>query len=70
MAINATGVTFKILDQSIEVPLQGLHVTMGGASNRLVFLSTHWLMAGAFTLATAAFYTTLICMVSLWCRRY
>jgi predicted Zn-dependent protease len=37
ITIEPTSIHFQILDQSIDLPLQGLHVSMGGASNRLVF---------------------------------
>ena len=45
MTIDQASIHFQILDQSIRLPLQGLQVTMGGASNRLVFFE-HPLVKG------------------------
>lgn len=45
MTIDPSGIAFHILDQTIRLPLQGLQVTTGGASNRLVFFE-HPLVKG------------------------
>ncbi len=37
MTIDSAGIHFHIIDNTINLPLQGLQVSMGGANNRLVF---------------------------------
>lgn len=45
MTINSAGIEFSIQDQRLQIPLDGLQVSLGGASNRLVYFE-HPLLDG------------------------
>lgn len=45
MTINSAGIEFIIKDQRLQIPLDGLHVSIGGASNRLIYFE-HPLLDG------------------------
>ena len=45
MRIHSAGIDFAIRDQQLHLPLQGLQVSLGGASNRLVYFE-HPLLSG------------------------
>lgn len=48
MTIDPAGVQFHIQDQQVRLPLEGLQVSLGGASNRLVYFEHPFLSGWSF----------------------
>jgi beta-barrel assembly-enhancing protease len=48
MTVSATEIVFRIQEQIIRLPIQGLDISLGGASNRLIFFSHPFVKGWSF----------------------